>query len=56
MLGMMPAPQSGWQEDCETFRDRLPRPCNEDVDTSEHALGLGTDDHIRIALGLTTAE
>ena len=56
MLGMMPAPQSGWQEDCETFLIRFPRPCNEDVDTSEQALGLGTDDHIRIALGLTTAE
>ena len=56
MLGKMPAPQSGWREDCETFRVRLPRPYNEDVGTSEQALRLGTDDHIRIALGLTTAE
>ena len=35
MLGMMPAPQIGWREDCETFRIRLPRAYNEDVDTSQ---------------------
>ena len=56
MLGMMPAPQIGLREDCEALRVRFPRPYNENAGTSKQACGLGTDDHIRIALRLTTAE
>ncbi len=39
MLGMMPASQIGWREDCEALRVRFPRPYNEDVDTSKQAIG-----------------
>ena len=54
---MMPVPQSGWREDCEIMPRILSKALSRECGHKRTSLGLlGTDDHIRIALGLTTAE
>ena len=56
MLGMMPAPQIGWREDCEILARSLSKALERGCGYKQTSHWLGTDDHIRIALGLTTAE
>ena len=65
----MPVPQSGWQEDCEIVACLLLRTqcmlairnyrvlttCDAD-EREKAAVGLGTDDQIRVSLRLATAE